>query len=129
MTGAKHDGFSVSSVLANLMSHGLLSTFSPPQLLSLLDTDDAMPAIVDNIDRVVGGMVAYDEDTEAYRDYIAACHLITRELRVAPGEQALIVNGRVSVSLCDQFDDRYKIYYRLLALSQPATLLQMILNC
>ena len=35
---------------------------------------------------------------EAYVKYLNACRLIVRKLELKPGEQAVIVNGRVSCS-------------------------------
>jgi hypothetical protein len=78
--------------------------FSPSQLLQLLEAQSA-PA-VDN-DLQEQDVLSHDEvpawildeanrfDASIYNRYVKSSRLVARELHLLPGEQALVLNGRV----------------------------------
>jgi UDP-glucose:glycoprotein glucosyltransferase len=96
--------------VSHLLSNGLLSKTSPSQILQAiglgLETDKDSQALPSNgqlFEALAGGVTLDDFDAVAYTNYVKSSRLIARELHVAPGEQALIVNGRVSVSYLISF--------------------------
>ncbi|KAI0823499.1 glycosyltransferase family 24 protein [Trametes gibbosa] len=85
-----------SSILARLITRDALSAYTPERLLSLLGLNEA--AIGDSETQQV---LSQDEDSAladlpyGEKAYLDACSLIVRQLGLKPGEQAVIVNGRV----------------------------------
>lgn len=47
------------------------------------------------IHSLTGNMKVVDFDRGRYAEYVKASRLFSREIQVAPGEHALLVNGRV----------------------------------
>ncbi|KAH9930812.1 glycosyltransferase family 24 protein [Amylocystis lapponica] len=94
----------VSSLLAHLVSKEALYRVSPARLLGVLGFSDpavpnAGPQVVispeGSLDDMLDGALLDDGGREAYEGFVKSCRLIARELEFAPGEQGLIVNGRV----------------------------------
>ncbi|EGO03944.1 glycosyltransferase family 24 protein [Serpula lacrymans var. lacrymans S7.3] len=97
---------SVSSLLSQLISKDVLATISPARLKRALGLDEAgsvstpdesaQVALKADLLReygVDGGEVVVAED--AYAGYVGSCKALARELRLLPGEQAILVNGRL----------------------------------
>lgn len=91
----------VSSLFAQLIINGLLERASPDRLLEILSAGDvASPdhsrqiviAAGSGLDEILQGTELKDEE---YQDYVKASRLVARTLGFAPGEQGLLVNGRV----------------------------------
>ncbi|PCH34985.1 glycosyltransferase family 24 protein [Wolfiporia cocos MD-104 SS10] len=91
----------VSSLVAQLISKGLLHRASPSRLLRLLGFGDVAapkqsPQTVisaeDSLDDILSGTVLTDAE---YDEFVTASRLIAREVGLAPGDQAVVVNGRV----------------------------------
>ncbi|KZT07030.1 glycosyltransferase family 24 protein [Laetiporus sulphureus 93-53] len=91
----------VSSLLAQLATQELLHRMSPSRLLSALGFGDVAvqsesPQVVisseGSLDDILGQTVLAEKD---YQDYIRTGRLVARQLNLAPGERALILNGRV----------------------------------
>ncbi|TFK82573.1 glycosyltransferase family 24 protein [Polyporus arcularius HHB13444] len=96
---SKSDDFaSPSRFLAQLVSWDLLSRLTPGQLLKTLgfgDVDAFSEGSTQepfSLDDLVGTEAYTGEE---YEKYLTACRLVVRQLELKPGEQALIVNGRV----------------------------------
>ncbi|KAI0715904.1 glycosyltransferase family 24 protein [Cerioporus squamosus] len=96
---SKSDDFaSPSRFLAQLVSWDLLSRFTPEQLLNALGFGDVEVSSESStqerfsLNDIVGTEVFTGEE---YEKYLTACRLVARQLELKPGEQALIVNGRV----------------------------------
>ncbi len=83
------------------MSWDLLSRLTPGQLLKTLgfgDVDASSEGSTQepfSLDDLVGTEAYTGEE---YEKYLTACRLVIRQLDLKPGEQALIVNGRVRIS-------------------------------
>ncbi|KAI0628063.1 glycosyltransferase family 24 protein [Trametes polyzona] len=94
---ASVDPGATSSIIARLITADALSKYSPERLLALLGLsepgeDQAQQPLSGSIDSVLADI---PERPDAYETYIAACGLIVRQLELKPGQQAIIVNGRV----------------------------------
>ncbi|RPD60390.1 glycosyltransferase family 24 protein [Lentinus tigrinus ALCF2SS1-7] len=95
----KSDDFaSPSRFLAQLVSWDLLSRLTPEQLLSALGlssaevSDDNGAQEPFSFDDIIGTKAFTGEDC---MKYLTASRLVVRQLELKPGEQALVVNGRV----------------------------------
>ena len=102
-----------SSLLGTLITKGTLSNLSPAKLLEVLDSTSNIAAgqseqvivlSVAALEELLDGapLVAPDE-------FVRASRYVLRALKVAPGENALIVNGRVR-----QIFDNMKVYVQIL---------------
>ncbi|OSX61274.1 glycosyltransferase family 24 protein [Postia placenta MAD-698-R-SB12] len=90
-----------SSLLAQLICQGILHHVPPSRLVETLGLEDAsadeqssqvvLPAAGSLDDILHEGTLSNKE----YDDYVRSSRLIVRDLKLEPGEQALIVNGRV----------------------------------
>jgi UDP-glucose:glycoprotein glucosyltransferase len=56
---------------------------------------------------LAGGVAIGDFSVAAYARYVKSSRLVARELQLSPGEQALIVNGRVGVLFTCSREVRY----------------------
>ncbi|TBU43432.1 glycosyltransferase family 24 protein [Dichomitus squalens] len=96
---AKSDKFaSPSRFLAELVTRGLLSKVTPERLLNALGLGDPEVSVDHEkqepyfFNELTGSKVFSGEE---YSKYLNACRLAARQLELQPGEQAVIVNGRV----------------------------------
>ncbi|KII87653.1 glycosyltransferase family 24 protein [Plicaturopsis crispa FD-325 SS-3] len=95
----------MSWFLSHLISASLLPQTSPSHLLralgleSIVDTHNNPQVVLakdeGSLDKLTGGVGLNDIDAAEYASYEKSCRLVARELGLAPGEQALIVNGRI----------------------------------
>ncbi len=90
-----------SRSIAQLVSSDVLSKVTPERLLTALGLRNPVVVPVDgekqapfSLDEVVGAKVFTSTEYEKYSN---ACRLVLRQLELKPGEQAVIVNGRVSL--------------------------------
>ncbi|KAI0367405.1 glycosyltransferase family 24 protein [Pilatotrama ljubarskyi] len=87
-----------SSILARLIGGDVLSKLTPERLLHILGLNDATgnesqePLTADGLDDLLADV---PERADVYEKYVNAGRLIARQLELKPGEQAVIVNGRV----------------------------------
>ena len=95
----------VSSLLSHLHTQGLFSGTSPSELLTAVgltpspSTEDESQAVFTQesvIEKLKGGNGSKEDNEAGYRDYVISSSLVAREIGLRPGQQALIVNGRVS---------------------------------
>ena len=102
-----HGTVRTSSLLGYLQTKKLLRNIAPSHLLNILDLGPVFsPAIIDQtvasadgaLGDIFGGALVADasEDKENYEEFVRASQFIVRKMKLAPGEQALVVNGRVS---------------------------------
>ncbi|KAL6299204.1 glycosyltransferase family 24 protein [Sparassis latifolia] len=93
-----------SSLLAHLITKDTLHRVSPSRLLKVLGLSEPSvpihsPQVVispeGSLDDILGGTLLEDAGQETYEDFVQASRLLVRELGLAAGEQAVIVNGRV----------------------------------
>lgn len=105
------DRSSASWLLSHLVASDRLSKVTPGQLLRVLDNDvtisgDAAQAPLSQVKELVG-VDAAEFDATAYAAYVKAGLLISRKVNLQPGQQGLVVNGRVSSfhfhSIADDF--------------------------
>lgn len=92
----------ISSLLAHLTLKRKLHRMAPSRLLEILglgnvatpgDSTQIVISSEGTLDDILGGSILEDAEYEAY---LKSSRLMAHELRLAPGEQAVIVNGRVS---------------------------------
>ncbi|KAF4586958.1 hypothetical protein EYR40_010976 [Pleurotus pulmonarius] len=93
------DRSSVSWLLAHLITSNRLSKVTPDQLLRALEGDvtisgDAAQVPLSQVKELVG-VDAAEFDATAYATYVKAGLLISRKINFQPGQQGLVVNGRV----------------------------------
>lgn len=97
-----------SSLLGYLAAKGLLDKISPSQLLTILNLGPVFsPSIIDQTAASADGdfgdtfnsalFAVSSEGEETYEAYVMADPFVVKKLRLAPGQQALVVNGRVRV--------------------------------
>lgn len=95
----------ISRFMAHLISADLLSEASPAKLLhafglnTLVVTDDGPQIIVsgeESLQELAKGIPLNEMDMNAYDHFVKSSRLVVRELQIAPGKQALLINGRVS---------------------------------
>lgn len=114
----------MSWLLAHLQKSNTLSSTSRDSLLSVL-TEHQPPS--QNIKQIplqdnalfktfTEGVALADIQPELYIDYLKSSRLLSRALKVAPGETAFLVNGRVSATVFRQMlprlTSRYHSYPR-----------------
>lgn len=94
----------VSSLISYLHTEGLFSKASPSLLLKALGLESSMsfdegPQTVISkavtIDDLTEGASLKDISRDTYMKYFTSCQLVAREIGFKPGEQGLIVNGRI----------------------------------
>lgn len=95
----------VSSLLSHLHAQGLFASTSPLELLTAIglapppsaenesQTILAQEPLIEKLTKVDGSK---EDGKKTYRDYVLSSRLVAREIGLRPGQQALIVNGRVS---------------------------------
>ena len=95
----------VSSILSHLHTRGLFAGTSPSDLLTAVGL--ASPSLAENepqtvltqeslIEKLTEDDGSNADSKRMYRDYVLSSRLAAREIGLRPGQQALIVNGRVS---------------------------------
>ncbi|KAF9530297.1 UDP-glucose:glycoprotein glucosyltransferase-domain-containing protein [Crepidotus variabilis] len=90
-------------LIAHLHVRELLSEVSPLKLLSVLGFDSSsssedgsqVPLATTSFESLTEGVSLEGIEQLEYNDYVKQCGLVARELGIAPGQKALIVNGRV----------------------------------
>lgn len=96
----------ISSLVAHLVATNALSKATPSRLLRALGLDSPAapnygPQTVlsqqDTLNELTGGVASDDFSAEAYAQFTKSSRLVARELQLGPGQQALLINGRVSV--------------------------------
>ena len=102
----------VSPIFSHLIAHGLLSkislkefelllvpeqdqTYDSPSGQVILSENSKVYQLLQDVGLAMDGL----SDSEAYKRYCHRSRLIARELGISPGEQVLVVNGRVSHTL------------------------------
>jgi hypothetical protein len=103
-SGSPSESQRVSYLISQLLNGHNLVSMSPAKVLGALGLDVAVPTGDRlQVDLPHDGLLAEqismgDFDTEVYTRFVTSSRLVARELHIAPGEQTLIVNGRVRVS-------------------------------
>lgn len=108
----------ISHLISHLIAKDLLSRVPPSAFITFLDRQ--LEAVLDRSTQTVlssesliiqllreSDIVADNKfDAESYKRFCLASHLIARELSVQPGEQVLLVNGRVChlLAMCSAFN-------------------------
>lgn len=97
-----------SVILGRLISQGRLSKTSPSLLLDALGLSETPTLGEDNqvvmtskdtlIDILNDSSVDSIEEA-GHEEYLKSCQLLVRALNLSPGEQALVVNGRVGIKV------------------------------
>ena len=91
--------------MSHLLQNDLLSRVSADQLLralglsSMAVVNDVVQTVLSQertLREITGGLSLADLDPKVFDDYVRSSRLLIRELRLSSGDQALIVNGRVS---------------------------------
>ncbi|KAJ7185207.1 UDP-glucose:glycoprotein glucosyltransferase-domain-containing protein [Mycena filopes] len=95
----------VSWILSHLLARNLLAKASPARLLRGLGLDvpapvsssDAsqIPLLKEADDELTGGVGIAAFSAEEYRQFVHSSRLVVRELQLAPGELAIVANGRL----------------------------------
>lgn len=107
---------SASWLISHLLSTNTLSKASPSRLLESLGVDSPVPpsddpqipfSQYDALTELTGGISIAEFSAQNYTDYVTSSRLIVRELHLAPGDLAIIINGRVSRICLDLFN-KYK---------------------
>ncbi|OSD04995.1 glycosyltransferase family 24 protein [Trametes coccinea BRFM310] len=87
-----------SHILGRLIAGDALSKITPEQLLNVLGLNEPLengtqqPLTQGSVEEL---LVDLPGSGAAYEKYLNACRLIARQLELKPGEQAIIVNGRL----------------------------------
>jgi UDP-glucose:glycoprotein glucosyltransferase len=94
-----------SWLVSHLLAANLMSKVSPAKLLTAIGFDSPVSQAVlsapGDLDELTGGVRLEDMDATAYSQYVKSSRLVAREVQVSPGQQALIINGRVSWFACE----------------------------
>lgn len=94
----------VSSLLSRLHTQGSLSSVSPSELLTAVGLEPPPPTENESqtvlsqesvVDKLTKGNGSKEDDRKGYRYYVTSSSLIAGEIGLRPGQQALIVNGRI----------------------------------
>lgn len=94
---------SLASVFGHLISTATLKQVNPSQLLEVLSTDaidvkdggQVIFRVEPTTGDGLGKLLPSEVDSVAYEQYVRASRAVVDLLKLAPGEQALVVNGRV----------------------------------
>jgi hypothetical protein len=95
----------VSSLLSHLHTQGRFAGTSSSEFLAAIGL--APPPLGENesqailtreslIEKLTKGNDSKEDSKKAYRDYVSSSWLFAHEIGLLPGQQALVVNGRVS---------------------------------
>ncbi|OBZ72146.1 UDP-glucose:glycoprotein glucosyltransferase, partial [Grifola frondosa] len=96
---------SPAALLAHLISKDILYKVSPSRLMGILGLNVAVvqnqsPQIIispeGSLDDILGDTFVDGESSKLFEDYLMSCLLIVKDLQLHPGEQAVVVNGRVA---------------------------------
>lgn len=98
----------VSSLLSHLHTKGLFASTSSSELLTAVGLAPPMTenesqtvltreSLIEKLTKVDGSK---EDSKKMYRDYVISSCLVAHEIGLHPGQQALIVNGRVSPRFC-----------------------------
>ena len=96
----------VSSLLSHLHTQGLFTSISPSELLTAVGFAPQPPIENESqtvltqesvIEKLTNGNSVKGDTRKGYHDYVISSSLVAREIGLRPGQQALIVNGRVSL--------------------------------
>ena len=120
-----HGSLRISSFLGYLSTKGLLRQLSASQLLTVLahgpvisqGTVDQVVMSADGplLELFSGALIAdVADDRETVEHFMKASQFLVKKLKLAPGEQALVVNGRVSAMCCGMSGGAHGISCRLL---------------
>ncbi|KAJ7513036.1 glycosyltransferase family 24 protein [Mycena galericulata] len=94
----------VSWFLSHLLARNLLSKTSAGRLLRALGLEEQVPAVqsdghqiplVKEREDLTDGVGLSGYSAEEYDKFVRSSRLVVRQLQLAPGQQALVVNGRV----------------------------------
>jgi hypothetical protein len=96
-----------SWLFSHLISKNLLSKQSKTAILRALgisqtETDEKSQkplSATEYFSLATGGLALRDLDSDKYADYVEASTQLSRDLKLAPGSNGLIVNGRVSICI------------------------------
>ncbi|KAF7983169.1 hypothetical protein HWV62_23402 [Athelia sp. TMB] len=92
-----------SLLMSKLIRQKSLSTVSPDHLIRALglapvkfvhDGPQTVLSQEQALRKITGGIAYTDFDAEVHADYVRACVALISELRLSPGDSAIIVNGR-----------------------------------
>ena len=98
----------VSTGLGYLITKGLLKTVSIETLQTILGVTDEKLQVQSDEQRGLSFDAAlvellseevFDGRDQSYVEFLSASRFFTRELKIAPGDNALVVNGRVQLTL------------------------------
>ncbi|KAF5378749.1 hypothetical protein D9615_006978 [Tricholomella constricta] len=90
-----------SWLISHLIKSHQLSNAAPEQLLRVLGVEvpsEETQTVLSQDEMVralIGGVKVADFDAKRYAEYVKASRLLVRDIQIAPGQQALLVNGRV----------------------------------
>lgn len=93
-----------SLLISKLIQKASLSTVSPDQLLRALgfapvnfghDGPQTVLSQEQTLRQLTGGAAFTDFDREVHADYVRACNSLIQELHLSPGDNGIVVNGRV----------------------------------
>jgi hypothetical protein len=101
----------VSWLFAHLQKYDLLSKTSRDTLLSMLVAHEPPSPSIQQVPlqenelfkTLTEGVSLVDIKPELYVDYLKSSRLLSRALKVAPGETVFLVNGRVSCVISTNF--------------------------
>ena len=118
----------LASILGYLITTATLKKVAPVQLLEVVDTGASNTAqgqtalqLESTLSNILGELP--ELDSASYEQYIQASNAVVDILNLAPGERALVVNGRVSDSTTGSAHTHAFFYtYRLLDLWVMKTL-------
>ncbi|KAI0314345.1 UDP-glucose:glycoprotein glucosyltransferase-domain-containing protein [Amylostereum chailletii] len=95
-------GTRVSSLMAHLITNGLLQKASPSHILRALglhvaagDEDQTILSPKASLADLMGGTTLDNINPEVYKQYVEAGGLIAQRLGLRPGNSAILINGRV----------------------------------
>lgn len=93
----------ISKLLSHLHTQGLFTSTPPSELLTAvgfvppMESESQTPITQESmIEKLTKGNGSKGDARKGYRDYVISSSLVAREIGLRPGQQALIVNGRVS---------------------------------
>ncbi|KAH8101097.1 glycosyltransferase family 24 protein, partial [Cristinia sonorae] len=86
----------VSTILGQLVANDALSKFSPSRLLGSLKLEDVAASVNEDEQVVLQAQDNLLEGlTQSGAPFLSASHAVVHDLQLKPGQQALIVNGRI----------------------------------
>ena len=112
----------ISRLLSHLHTQGLFTTTSPSELLtavgftplSSIENDSQAVLTKESVTKkLTKGDSSKGDASKGYRDYVISSSLVARKIGLGPGQQALIVNGRVSPILTQGFKSVFKSLFQI----------------